>query len=217
MVLGEAFNNIGVFPFFVMGQSSNTQRSTNLDNLVRLELLNISYITDPQRRPLIHAVKNNLPPNEYAISLNETGNQYKYTYTKPNSKSLEIVVGVITELMAFYDTFNPRSMAPTKPIEDKINLFLKKHTGANYSEFIKMIRFEDFNDGDYSSISNSGLKKKLFNYRAKLYLGALAVAEDSGFDVKTVLAEISQSKIYPIKKEINDRTFDYIAGRLAKR
>ena len=216
MVL-EAFNRMNIFPFSIMDLYSNRQQTRKLDDKVRLEFLNLNYVFNPQTRPSIRAVENRSSLNEYKISLNEKGTKYNYTYTKSDSKSLDVVLGVMTELIAFYDTFYPRSKSPTKPIDDKINLFLNKHAGVNYSEFIKNINFEDFNENDYGSLPNSGLKKKLFEYRAKLYLGALAVAEERGFDVKTVLAEISQSKICPIKKEINEPTFDYISELLVKR
>nr|MBI4156674.1 hypothetical protein [Candidatus Woesearchaeota archaeon] len=144
---------------------------------------------------------------------------YEYSYSKLRSDpELSYFVKAMAESMAFLDLLDENSSNPTEQLDSKINSFLIKYLNTTYRDLIKKVDFDSFNSNDYGEIPKSklNLKKRLFDYRARLYLASLAAADQANFNLDSLLEKIHTSRIYPIKKEIDEPTFNYLRKYLAK-
>ncbi len=73
---------------------------------------------------------------------------------------------------------------------------------------------KEFKEDDFALLAKSGIKRNIFDYRAKVYLVALASAEEKGFNLEDAINEISKSIIMPIKKQKNEPTWDYLKSNV---
>ena len=140
-----------------------------------------------------------------------------YEYTPTISPSMNGMLTAMAEAMAYLKSFNPRAQHTTKAIDEMVDAFLEGHGLPPYKTFVNSIPVAGITENDYSSIAKASLKKSLFNYRAMVYLTALAAAEKQGHPLKALLQELGSAVIYPIKKEVAEPTFAILKERLTSR
>ena len=143
--------------------------------------------------------------HEYARALEQTVSRnvgLRYFYHK------------LAEEMDSLDKINPYGHNPMQPSQDKSNAFLMRHAGLTYKEFVRKSKPEALAVEDYGQLEKSALKKKLFEYRAKLYLSALEESEKHGFDAYLILRMIKTRNIPPIKKNSQEPTYQSILNAL---
>ncbi len=105
---------------------------------------------------------------------------------------------------------DPYEKKPLKALTDKVNDFLQRHAGLNYEEFVRRADPYSFNENDYSIMPKKALKRRLFDYRACLYLCALDDCEMEGANIELLLQRISKERIPFLKKEQDEPTFNAI-------
>ncbi len=95
--------------------------------------------------------------------------------------------------------------------DKKANSFLEKHLNISYSTFVDKSKPETFHNHSYALINRGGIKRSLFDARAKLYLSTLNDFEKSGGDLNKVLGEIREEEVPFIKKaKEREPTFEAI-------
>ncbi len=189
------------------------------DGLIRLTYSNLAIKTRPEMVPYVH-VSDKQPASRGVYSITSSSfdldgvTVIEYTYSPSNSPSLVYFMAAIAEILALRKVTDPYSPSPLQSLEDKVRTFLQTHTSMNYAEFAAGFDVDDIAVNDYGLLGKAGLKRKLFDFRAKTFLAALAATEERGFDLQHVLQEVSDAKIIPLKKERDEPTFTYIFGRL---
>lgn len=183
-----------------------------------LEHLGITVPLDSRKRLLVQPYDElQQQPDTYTITDDEReeGNFEIITYRYPRtaSPSLEFLLGAMAEAMGFDRSFDVYTPHPTKALDDKIDAFLRNHTGIDYRSFAQQINARAIEQNDYGSLP-SRFRRKLFNFRATVYLAALASAEERGYALPLLLEELAKAKVIPLKKEIEEPTFSFIKKQL---
>jgi hypothetical protein len=116
----------------------------------------------------------------------------------------------VQEARNFFKNVNPYTPDPLKPYMDKADQFLIRHTGRSYQDLLRNIDATPFESADFELLPKQGLKKMLFDYRARVYLAALdsyerAHPED---DLGVLLKKIQGARIPPIKKEADEPVYN---------
>ncbi len=145
-------------------------------------------------------------------------NAVRIEYTRAASPSLDYFIGTMAELLAFEKTFDPKSPDPLRPINEMINAFIQQRVGCDYNTLTRDIDYDALVTNDFAGVPEQkrNLKKKLFHYRATIYLCSLAATAARGYDVEALLEDIALAKILPIKKEEHEPAFDILKARLQK-
>jgi hypothetical protein len=182
----------------------------------------ITIRRDPKKVPYVHGEEQRGGTAErYEIShtSHEIGEceVEDFSYTVPESSPMmEAFLRSAAEAMAFWKTFDVRAESPTKPLDEKIDAFLRRHGIDGYSELVKGADYDSFTGEDYEGLPKNSLRRKLFHYRATVMLAALAAAEEQGHDIAGILEEVGNSMVYPIKKSCEEPTFGYIRRKLER-
>lgn len=137
-------------------------------------------------------------------------------YPAHSDTSLRIFMQAMAEAIQFYDSVHVYDERPTQPLDDKINSFLMRNTGSTFEEFTNDVEIDGYGD-EFVMLAKRGLKFRLFNYRARVYLAALAAAEDAGYAPKEVLRKLKLITVSPIKKSRDEPVFEYLAEKLGVR
>lgn len=121
----------------------------------------------------------------------------------------------IAVVQPFLDTFDPYVRDVLKPLIDKIDGLLKKYANMNYSTFVKQVDPASLCTDTYALMENR-IKRQLFDYRARIYLSALADCEAQGYKVDDLLELIAKNEIPYVKEmKTNDEpTFQKIYALL---
>lgn len=180
---------------------------------------NLTIPTSEKTIPYVHSADQGPSfPGAYNItasSITLDGNTLiEYQYPPSGSPSLDHFLAAATEILAIRKVMDPYSPSPLQELDDKVNAFLRKHASITYPELAAALDVKSLTTDDFSLLGKVGLKRRLFDFRAKTYLAALASTEERGFDLQQVLQEISEARIFPLKKEQDEPTFTYILGRL---
>jgi len=123
---------------------------------------------------------------------------------------------LVNEMMA-YDKINPYIENPLKPLNDKVNAFLQRHVGISYLEFVDQTKPEDFEEEDFEFLPRKkNLRRRLFDFRARLVIAALADTEKQGLNLEEILDAIKDETIPLIKREKEEPTFKAILKILRK-
>lgn len=139
-----------------------------------------------------------------------------YTRSRSPDSQMNFFMGALSEAMAFTDLYDVRSENPTQALDVKVDEFLLKHTGTDYQIFASNVDYTGIDTGDFAIIPKDSLKRRLFNFRAKAYLSALAATEEKGHDLGSLIKKIASTTIYPIKKNETEPVFDYVKDVLSK-
>ena len=94
-------------------------------------------------------------------------------------------------------------------IGKKVSDFLQKHMGMNYKEFVEEANPYGFEEVEFSNTEKS-IKRRLFDYKAYLYLSALEECEKEGIDINLLIKKIGREKIPYLKPDKNEPTFNRI-------
>lgn len=130
--------------------------------------------------------------------------------TRTGDPSLDRYIRQISAEMRAIDNIDPYEKDTTKPSRAKVDHFLRTHTGMTYEEFVAQCHPETFDTGDFPKYPKTALKRRLFDYRARLYLAALDNCERQGENIPSLLVKIQEGKIPFIKKSRDEPTFSAI-------
>lgn len=121
----------------------------------------------------------------------------------------------VADVQHFLDTYDPYTTEPLKSLTNKIDCLLKKYANMTYSTFVKQTDPSSLSTDTYA-IMESRIKRQLFDYRARVYLSALADSEAEGYKLDTLLEIIAENEIPYVKKmKTNDEpTFQKIYALL---
>lgn len=108
------------------------------------------------------------------------------------------------------DQIDPYSTNPTISIDEKVNSFLSNYAGMDFSEFVHTSQPNGFSSGDYEALVKPSLKLRLFNYRAKIMITALADCISQGIPLQDIVRSVKDSIIKGVKPIINEPTFEAI-------
>lgn len=145
----------------------------------------------------------------------KTEKSVSYTPSPSGNIFLDAFTRHVASYMDLLDNINPRSPQPLESLQARINTFLQQHAGISYADFVNKVSPEQFTTNDYSLLPRrGGLRRRLFNYRATLYLGALCDMERDGLRLSEAIPVLSNSLILPIKKEAREPTFSAIESAL---
>lgn len=137
-----------------------------------------------------------------------------YIATKTGDRELDIFGEEIARFMGMWDGVNPYSKDPLKPIYNRAMRFLQRHSKISYSDLVKGVNYDGLEEGDFALLQKRGLRKRLFDYRAVLYLAALDSCEERGLNPEEVMKQVQDAQIRPIKKQQHEPTFDYLRDKL---
>ena len=136
---------------------------------------------------------------------------------KNGDRYLDTFIDKLSESISFMDDVDPYVPEPLKPMKDKIDGFLLRHGAVRYDDFLRGINPHDLHGGDFSLLIKRNLKRRLFDYRARIYLSALASCEEEeGLPLEELLLKVKRATVYPIKKEENEPTYDAILNLLQR-
>jgi hypothetical protein len=211
-----------------MGSKSNklensNETSNSLERKTRsthfLQNLGVTANMYPGKTITVYSVEGTKKDPKKCAICTKDRDEYRreYIFTKTNKEDLNVFLGSMAESMAFDELVDVYSEDPFKPLDTLIDNFLEKHAGKNYDEFSKEIKLEKINYGDFDKLEKRGLKKKLFDYRARIYLAALSSAEKQGYDLSKLIEHVQDSEILPIKKSKREPVFEYISEALFKK
>ena len=89
----------------------------------------------------------------------------------PKETPLEVFLAKVNLHSRAYGSKDHEMKEPQKMI-NKLDAFIRKHTGVSYEEFLRDSKPEDFTENDYQHLSSPEEKKALFDKRIKTYLSA---------------------------------------------
>ena len=101
------------------------------------------------------------------------------------------------------------------PMYARVDEFLRAHTGMGYEDFIRSARPEELITEDYGKLPPK-MRRRLFDYRARLHVAALEHCESIGLDISEILTKASSIKIPFVKKESAEPAFDKLAELLIR-
>jgi len=146
------------------------------------------------------------------------GDFLKYAGEVESAKTGEIIFDAFIDNLANefreYDSIDPHSEKPFGPLDERVNVFLLRHTGIEYNRFVEDINIAKFEKEDYQNMQSPALKLRLFKLKSRLYLAALAKTEDEGYNIADVLSLVSQKTIPYIKKSAEEPTWKAITDIL---
>ncbi len=79
----------------------------------------------------------------------------------------------------------------------------------SYPELQARAPIRDLNEEDYGLVTPP-IKKRLFDFRARLYLAALDACDQEDMPISELLPKIRDAVIPPIKKEACEPTFEIL-------
>lgn len=85
--------------------------------------------------------------------------------------------------------------------KNRVSVFLKKHTGLSYEQFIEEVKPENIHDNSYGLFNRASIKRNLFQSRSQAYLEALCDYEEQGGNIEEILDRIREEYIPTLKKE----------------
>ncbi|MEK6950242.1 MAG: hypothetical protein AABX13_00775 [Nanoarchaeota archaeon] len=132
------------------------------------------------------------------------------------NKTVESFFNYMAEAKTFFDTVNPYSPQPLKPYLDKADSFLRRHAGISYEELLRQVNPATLEGGYYDLLTKDSLKRKLFNYRARVYLAALQRCEEEGLNLEEIITTVRTVRLPLIKKEEKEAAFEIIFNLLKK-
>lgn len=116
-----------------------------------------------------------------------------------------------------YEEIDPYKKEPMKQLDNKVNDFLVKHASISYHDFKMIAQPDSFETDDYRLLpKRKNLRKRLFDYRAKMLIAALANSESLVSNLDDLIRTIKDRKIPYIKNDANEPTFMAIAKILEK-
>ena len=179
----------------------------------KLETLDLLVYRDPYKVPSL--VQGEVGGHEYKIEVTEKPlpeNKDSITYKCPGAEdpAMNQFLKAFVEAMVFFDTFDVYAPNPTRQFDKLVDDFLMQHTGKTYEEFRRGAHAYSIDRNDYGKVAKKGLRGKLFRYRSKLYLSALAAVTAKGVELERILDQVHDAVILPIKKEKDEPTFEYI-------
>lgn len=143
---------------------------------------------------------------EYRIDLS----QYDlYPGQLTGDSSLDAFLRRLDESIHFFNGVDAYSSQAFKPYIDKADRILLRHAKMMYDEFLRQVKADDL-DGIAFRELPFGLKKRLFDHRAKYYLNALDSCEQDGFDVIYIMSKIGHLRIFPLKDEKEEPTYQIL-------
>ena len=145
--------------------------------------------------------------SENVMSQEEIANLAKY---RTGDAELDSYISFLGEALSSYENIDPRSKEQLESYMNRIDRFLEKYAGITYSEFVNQADPQDIRGNDFNLIDNPRLKRRLFEFRAKLYLTALDSWDQKGLNLENILEKIKSAKIPYIKKEETEPTFERI-------
>ena len=148
----------------IYGYQKKPHRLTALDITLTLQPNEVLYIHPSVRPP---KSKDYLAIESYEKEQQQ--HTYEYVYTQSADPDLNHFIIAVAEAMAFNKLLDININEPKKQLEDKIDRFLNNYIGISYSDFFKGIDYEAIKGNDYSILSKRNIKRRLFNYRARLY------------------------------------------------
>ena len=93
---------------------------------------------------------------------------------------------------------------------ERTEMFCREVLDKEYESILNRINFDSFDEEDYKSLERSGLKRKLFDYRARIYLDTLKVFAEKGQNLITLFDSLKSVQLPPIKHEnAPDQTYNY--------
>ncbi|MEK6813088.1 MAG: hypothetical protein AABX86_03165 [Nanoarchaeota archaeon] len=180
----------------------------------QLETLDLLMYRDPCIIPTMVPGKKNGPKYEIGINSREIPSEkiehMTFTYPRAEDPAMDQFLRAFVEAMVFWETVNVYTLNPTKTFDKLVSDFLEKNTGKKYREFRREAQAYKMHANDYGKVARKGLRGKLFDYRSKLYLSALAAVTAKGADLEKLLNMVQDAIILPIKKEKKEPTFEYI-------
>jgi len=135
---------------------------------------------------------------------------------KTGDEALDTFIDELADAMDFFTTVNPYTPNPLKPYLDKADTFLRKYAGIGYRQFLQRTNPKTLKGDDFDLAAKTGLKKKLFQERAELYLAALDSCDKAGINIAELVTKIRKVRILPIKKDEIEPVFEKIIEALER-
>ncbi len=158
-------------------------------------------------------------PNYLLNSLNECSLDPKDLFEefKIGDRFFDAYLSSISLNMKLYDSIDPYKKGALKPITDKADSFLMRHSGISFEQFLRKSNPEEFIDEDFGELpKKKNLRRRLFEHRTRLYLSALEDCENLGIDINEILLRVRVGKIPYLKKNSDEPSFKEILKTLKK-
>lgn len=112
---------------------------------------------------------------------------------------------------------DPYQVQPFKPFQAKVRKFLKERLQTDYETFVGSAKPERMTTDDFSQLPKGRLRKRLFDYRLRLYLAALEDCVAGGYDPGRIITELKTRQIPALKKDAHEPVFNELYDRFFRK